>query len=135
MAGSQSWISLRNWPWKDQLANALTKKNVNDLHVELGHPSKVIQVQYLCCDNMGENVDAILIAINIITVSFNVYIRYKYVNENLEDGEVKITFIKSTDDCSNIITKNLSVELHEKHLKKIVGEKLKDITSFKNIWS
>ena len=46
---------------------------------------------------------------------------------------VKIIFIKSTDNDSNILTKNLCVELDKKHSKKMVGDKLDDVVSFKNI--
>ena len=53
----------------------------------------------------------------------HVDIRYKYVNEYVEDRVVKIVFVKSAESDSNILTKNLSVELHEKQ----------DVPSFKNI--
>ena len=51
-------------------------------------------------------------------------IRCKYADEYVEDGVVKIIFVKSGDNDSNIPTKNLSAELHEKHSKKMVSEKL-----------
>ena len=64
-------------------------------------------------------------ASNITTLcTKHVDIRYKYVNEYVENGIVKINFIKSTDIDSNILTNNLSAELHEMHSKKMVGEKL-----------
>ena len=46
------------------------------------------------------------------------------MNEYVKDGVVKIVFFKSTDNDSNILTKNLSADLHEKHSKKMVIEKL-----------
>ena len=39
---------------------------------------------------------------------------------------------ESPDNDSDIFTKNLSADLQEKHSKKMVGEKLKDVSSFKN---
>ena len=36
---------------------------------------------------------------------------------------VKIVFVKSADNDSDILTKNISAELHEKHSRKMVGEK------------
>ena len=71
------------------------------------------------------NVGAIFMASNITTTccTKNVDIRYKYVNEYVEDGVVKIVFVKSADNDSNILTKNFSAELHEKHSKKMVIEK------------
>ena len=73
-----------------------------------------------------KNIGAILMARNIMTRfhTKHVDIRYKYVNEYVEDGIVKIIFVKSADNDSNILSKNLSVELYEKHSKKMVVEEL-----------
>ena len=46
-----------------------------------------------------------------------------YMNKYVEDKIVKIIFAQSADDDSNILTKNLSAKLHEKHLMKLVGQK------------
>ena len=53
----------------------------------------------------------------------HVDIRYKYVNEYLEDGTVKIIFVKSAENDSDILTKNLSAELHNKHSRNMEIEK------------
>ena len=45
----------------------------------------------------------------------HVDIREKYVNE--------FVFVKSTENDSNILTKNLSGDLYERHPKMMVGEK------------
>ena len=84
-----------------------------------------------------DNVSAIFMASNVTTTSSTKYvdIRYKYVNKYDKDGLVKVVFVNSADNDSNILTKNLSAELHEKHSMKMMGEKLKDVPSFKNIWS
>ena len=60
-------------------------------------------------------------------------IRYKYAIGYVEDGIVKIVFVKSADNDSDILTKNLNTELHEKHSNKIVDEKHLDVPSLKNI--
>ena len=54
-----------------------------------------------------DNVSAIFMASNIMTISHtkHVDIWYKYVNEYVEDGIVKIIFLKSADNGSNILTK------------------------------
>ena len=69
--------------------------------------------------------DAIFMASIITTTCHTKHmdIMCKYVNENVEDRVVTIGFAKSADNDSNILAKNLSAELHEKHLKKMVGEK------------
>ena len=72
-----------------------------------------------------DNVGAIFMASNITPTccAKHLDIWYKYVNENVEDEDVKIFFVKSAENDSDILTKNLSTELHEEHSKKIVGEK------------
>ena len=71
-------------------------------------------------------------ASNITTMSCikHVDIWYKYVNEYVEDEVVKIIFVKPDENDSNILRKNLSAKLHEKHSKKMVGEKLKMFLAF-----
>ena len=71
------------------------------------------------------NVGALFMATIIMTTSHtkHVDIPYKYVNVYVEDGIVKIIFAKSADNDSDILTKNLSAELHEKHARMMVIEK------------
>ena len=69
--------------------------------------------------------EAIFMASNITTIpcTKHVDIKYQYVNKYVEDAAVKIIFVQSAENDSDILTKNLSVELHEKHLRKMIGEK------------
>ena len=72
-----------------------------------------------------DKVGAIFMTSSITTTSHTKQMdfRYKYVNEYVEDGVVEIMFVKSADNGSNILTKNLSAKLCKKHSKKMVGEK------------
>ena len=56
-----------------------------------------------------DNIGAIFMASNIATMSHtkHIDIRYRYVNKYVEDGSVKIVFVKAADNDSNILTKNL----------------------------
>ena len=65
-------------------------------------------------------------ASNITTIccTRHVDIRYNYMNEYIEDEVVKIIFIKSAGNDSDILTKSLSAELHKKHSKNVMAEKL-----------
>ena len=73
----------------------------------------------------NDNVGAIFMASNLTTTCCTKHMdrRYKYVNEYVEDRVVKIVFVKSAENESDILTKNLSAELHEKHSKNMVIEK------------
>ena len=64
-----------------------------------------------------DNVGALFMASNITTMpcTKHVDIRYKYVNEYVKDGVVKIVFVNSVENDSKILTKNISTELYEKH--------------------
>ena len=86
--------------------------------------SMLIVIKYLIMVRV-DNTGAIFMASNITTTCHtkHVDIRYKYVNEYVEDGVVMIAFVKSADNDSDILTKNLSAELHKKHSKKMVVEK------------
>ena len=55
-----------------------------------------------------DNICAIFMASNLATTCHTKHrgIRYKYVNEYVEDGLVKIVVVKSADNDSNILTKN-----------------------------
>ena len=55
-----------------------------------------------------DNVDAAFVASNITTTSHTkqVDIKYNYLNEYIEDRIVKIIFVESADNDSNILTKN-----------------------------
>ena len=72
-----------------------------------------------------DNEGAIFMLSNITTTCHtkHVNIRYKYVNKYVENGVVKIVFVKCADNDSDILTKNLSANLNRKHSKKVVIEK------------
>ena len=80
-----------------------------------------IQVQYPIIVRV-DNVGAIFMAKNVTTTSRtkHVDVRYKYVNEFVEDGIVKILFVKSKENDADLFTKNLSGELFAAHAKKLV---------------
>ena len=71
-------------------------------------------------DNMG----TVFMSRNISTTgrSKHIDVRTKYVNEYVEDGVLKIVYVKSEENDADIFTKNLGGELHGKHVVKFVGE-------------
>ena len=44
------------------------------------------------------------------------------MNEYVEDGALKIVYVKSEENHADIFTKNLGSKLHGKHAVKFVGE-------------
>mmetsp|Transcript_23430 Transcript_23430/g.33473 ORF Transcript_23430/g.33473 Transcript_23430/m.33473 type:complete len:131 (-) Transcript_23430:2937-3329(-) len=75
-----------------------------------------------------DNIGAIHMAENVTSGARtrHIEIRTKFVreynNDNRTDPLIKIVFCKSEDNISDICTKNLSRELHEKHSKTLVGK-------------
>jgi sulfatase maturation enzyme AslB (radical SAM superfamily) len=54
--------------------------------------------------------------------------RYHFVRENLEDGIIKIEFVKSVDNESDIFTKNVTQEIYQKYVEKFWRSTLKRST-------
>ena len=82
---------------------------------------KVKRPIIVCVDNVG----AIFMTKNITTTgrSKHVDICYKFVTEYIEDGIIKIIFVKTADNDNDIMAKNLGSELHFKHAGKMISMK------------
>ena len=53
----------------------------------------------------------------------HVDIRYHFVRDFIEDGVVKIKFVRSKENDVDLFTKNVHGELYDKHSKKLVWSK------------
>ena len=53
----------------------------------------------------------------------HVDIRYNYVHEFIQDGFIKIIFVKSEDNKADIFTKNVTLDLNDIHSEKFLIEK------------
>jgi hypothetical protein len=51
--------------------------------------------------------------------------RYHFVREKLYDGIIKIEFIKSVENQSDIFTKNVTLEIYERHVERFLEEYIK----------
>jgi len=50
-------------------------------------------------------------------------IRHEFVNEFVEDGFLRIIFVRSDDNDADMFTNNLKSDLHMKHSMKMIGKK------------
>ena len=48
--------------------------------------------------------------------------RYHFIREHLEDGFIKIIFVRTNDNDADIFTKNVNKETYEKHVEKFLGK-------------
>ena len=73
-----------------------------------------------------DNIGAIFMSKNINTSSRtkHVDVRTKYVNEFCENGIIKIIFISSSENISDIMSKNLSADLNAKHSDKLITKRI-----------
>ena len=71
-----------------------------------------------------DNVGPISMAGNFIAMNYTKYVdkSYNYVNEYVVDDMIKIVFVKSTENDSKLVTKNLGRELNGKHSQKMISE-------------
>ena len=53
----------------------------------------------------------------------HVDVRYHFVCEFVQDGFIKVIFVKTTDNDADLFNKNLSGALHEKHSTKMLTRK------------
>ena len=69
-----------------------------------------------------DNKGAIFIANNPVTKrTKNIHVRYLLVREYVKDGVIMIQFVRSEDNDSDIMTKNTSEAVHNKHKNKMVS--------------
>ena len=52
----------------------------------------------------------------------HVDVRYHFVREYIEDGRLKVEFVRSEENKANIFTKNTRIDLFRKHTGSIMGE-------------
>jgi hypothetical protein len=71
-----------------------------------------------------DNVGAMFMAQNSSSGVRNRHVntRYHFVRENLDDGIIKIEFIKSVENQSDIFTKYVTQEIYERHVEKFEEE-------------
>ena len=72
------------------------------------------------CDNIG----AIFLSYNAKVSQRTKHIdtRYKYVGEYVQEGIVKVVFVRSENNLADILTKNTSQDIFKKHANKLLTE-------------
>ena len=69
-----------------------------------------------------DKVGAIFLAENSTTSqrTRHIDIRYKWVSEFVENGDVEIIFVKTAENDSDIFTKNVSGDLNDRHVSQMM---------------
>ena len=94
-------------------------KFVYQLLTRVGMKVKLLIV--VCVDNLG----AIFMSENfsVLQRTKHVDICYRFIQEFVFNQFIKVIFVKTEENDSNIFTKNLGGDLHHRHLKKMIVEK------------
>jgi len=130
-------IYLVNVPicWQSKAQKGVTLSSSEAEYVAISESVKEIKFIYYLLKDVGIEIDLPIIVktdnIGAMFISQNassgvrtrhIDTRYYFVQENLEDGIIKIEFVKSAENDSDIFTKNVSQEIYETHMKKFLDE-------------
>ena len=141
----ESRVSVSGWviyfcgvlvAWQSKSQRSVTLSSSEAEYVALSEVAKNIKFIYMILESMGikvqlpiivrvDNNGAIFMSENMAVSqrTKHVDIRYKFVNEFVEDGFLRIVFVRSEENDADMFTKNLKGELHEKHARKMIDEK------------
>ena len=122
--------------WRSKANKTVTLSSTEAEWIALSEAVKEVMFVVQLLDSMGikyqlpvtvrvDNIGAIFMSKNINTSSRtkHVDVRTKYVNEFCENGVIKIIFVSSSENISDIMSKNLSADLNAKHSDKLITKK------------
>jgi len=127
--------------WKSKAQSSVALSSSKAEMMALSEATKEIRFIHELLTSMGikvklpitcrvDNVGAIFMAENVTATPKSKHIdtRAKFVTRFIQDGFLKVNFVKSKDNRSDIFTKNVSTEIHEIHKKDFVW-RLEDLNN------
>jgi hypothetical protein len=118
-----------------KVAKGVTLSSTEAEYVAMSEAVKEVKFIYYLIRDIGievelpiivktDNVGAMFMAQNSSSgvKTRHVDTRYHFVRENLDDRIIKIEFIKSVENQSDIFTKNVTQEIYERHLENFLEE-------------
>jgi hypothetical protein len=130
-------LCLMNVPvcWWSKSQKGVTLSSTEAEYVAMSEAVKEVKFIYYLLRDKGievklpiivktDNVGAMFMAQNSSSGvrTRHVNTRYHFVRENLDDGIIKIEFIKSVENQSDIFIKNVTQEIYERHVEKFLEE-------------
>jgi hypothetical protein len=122
--------------WRSKAMRHVTLSSSEAEYVSLSEAAKEVKFVSQLIESMGievqkpievrvDNLGAIFMANNISTSprTKHVDIRYRFINELIEDGLIKVRFVKTEENESDGFTKNLNGDLYDKHKTKYIINK------------
>jgi len=122
--------------WRSKGQKSVTLSSSEAEYVALSEAAKEIKFVYQLLISMGmkvklpiivrvDNLGAVFMSENVSVSqrTKHVDIRYRFVQEFVLDGFIKVMFVKTEDNDADIFTKNLGGDLHDRHSKKMIIKK------------
>jgi hypothetical protein len=122
--------------WKSKAQKSVTLSSSESEFVSLSEAAKEIKFVVMILESMGivvtlpiivrvDNVGAIFMSENASTSSRtrHVDIRYHYVREFVEEGFIRIVFVRSEANISDEFTKNVSGDTYDAHVSEYMSER------------
>ena len=122
--------------WKSKSQRSVTLSSSEAEYVALSEAAKDIKFVYQLLRSIGievtlpitvrvDNVGAIFMSENTLTSgrTKHVDIRYRYVNEMVLDGFLKIVFVKTKENVADIFTKNVTSDVYRTLVKNFISER------------
>jgi hypothetical protein len=120
--------------WKSKGQKSVTLSSSEAEFVALSEAAKEIKFVAQILMSMGipvqlpivvraVNIGAIFMAENVTTSTRmrHVDVRYHFVREFVEEGFIRIVFVRTTENKADIFTKNVTGELYDTHTKSFLG--------------
>ena len=121
--------------WRSKGQKGVTLSSSEAEYVAMSEAVKEIRFVYYLLVSLGiavklpiivrtDNIGAIFMAENASSGVRTRHIdtRYHFIREHLEDGFIKIIFVRTNDNDADIFTKNVNKETYEKHVEKFLGK-------------
>ena len=121
--------------WKSKSQKSVTLSSSEAEYVALSEAAKDIKFVYQLMGSIGiqielpiivrvDNVGAIFMSENTSTSgrTKHIDIRYRFVNEMVIDGFLKIVFVKTKENVADVFTKNVTSETYRNLVPKFLSE-------------
>ena len=119
--------------WRSKGQKSVTLSSSEAEYVALSEAAKEVKFAYQLLVSMDmkvklpvvdhvDNLGAVFMSENVSVSQRTKYvdIRYRFVQEFVLDRFIKVIFVRTEDNDSDIFTKNLGGDLHERHSKKMI---------------
>jgi hypothetical protein len=120
--------------WRSKMGRSVTLSSTEAEYVSISELAKEVLFVKHVLDSMGllleypiiievDNAGAIYLANNHTTSQRTKHVdtRYHFVRNYIEDGIIKVVFVRSEDNDADIFTKNTSIDLFLKHRDKFLS--------------